>query len=209
MGLEAQRPAVAVEELAPGVVFHSKIAAIKGLPAPACAGLLGDLAYCEAMVLRMLDRMDPWDSFTCRERIDLYYRYLSYWSAMLERFEPQVAFFPIAPHMAYDYVLYALCQRRGIPTLMFEQALINSRLYPMARFEDQQTPVTRQYARLLTQDQGGPLELPPDVAEHLDGLTWDYMAPFYVTRMKQAAPSPWLRVKSLPRQGLSSVWPGC
>jgi hypothetical protein len=217
VGMEAMAGQLA--ERFPGAVFHSKIDAIKGLPAPACADLplapldqqtIGGLAACEGMTLRMLDRMDPLNSFGFRDRQDLYYRYLGYWLAILERYRPQVAFFPMAPHMGYDYVLYVLCRRRGIPTIMLEQALINSRLYPMASFEDQETVVARHYRRLLAQDSGGEIGLTPEVRQHLEAMTREYQTPFYVSRGdKRRALLPgnwddlWLQVKSLPRRVLN------
>lgn len=207
----------------PQAVLHCKLEAIRGLPAPALAHLpphpldqplLEDLAGCEGMVLRMLDRMDPRGDFGLRERLDLYYRYLGYWLAVLEHLKPQVAFFPIAPHMGYDYLLYRLCQRQGIPTLMLEQALINSLLFPISRFEDQENPATRAYARLLAADQGGEPHLSPAARGHLQALAGPYQAPFYVTRMNKGGagfnPSAlWLGLKSAPRRALEGgrrVW---
>ncbi|MBI4799416.1 MAG: hypothetical protein HY794_11970 [Desulfarculus sp.] len=200
----------------PQAVPHCKLEAIRGLPAPALAHLpphpldqplLEELAGCEGMVLRMLDRMDPRGSLGLRERLDLYYRYLGYWLAVLEHLKPQVAFFPIAPHMAYDYLLYGLCRRQGIPTLMLEQALITSLLYPISRFEDQDNPVTRAYARLLALDQGQEPKLSPAAREHLEALAGPYQAPFYVTRMEKSGPTPspaalWQGLKNAPRRAL-------
>ncbi|MFH1034323.1 MAG: hypothetical protein V1806_07440 [Pseudomonadota bacterium] len=208
VGLPAQEPLVANSW--PQAVFHSKIAAIKGLPAPACAGLasvrpdqelLTELAACEGLTLRMLDRMDPLETFTYRQRLDLYQRYLGYWLAVLERFQPQVVFFPIAPHMGYDYLLYELCQRRGIATVMLEQVIINSRLFAISRYEDQDTAVSREYQRLLAQEQGGDIPLPPDIEEHLAALKREYQVPFYVARMnKKSGEEP---------EGLASAWLWC
>ncbi|MBI5523548.1 MAG: hypothetical protein HY910_13040 [Desulfarculus sp.] len=200
----------------PQAVPHCKLEAIRGLPAPAFAHLppqpldqplLEDLAGCEGMVLRMLDRMDPRGSLGLRERLDLYYRYLGYWLAVLEHLNPQAVFFPIAPHMAYDYLLYCLCQRQGIPTLMLEQALITSLLYPVGRFEDQDNPVTRAYARLLAADQGQEPKLSPAARAHLEALAGPYQAPFYVTRMEKGSPALgtaalWQGLKNAPRRAL-------
>lgn len=211
----AQSLAGRLAQAFPQAVFHDHLRAIRGLPAaggPAPAPLdqeiLADMAPCEAMVLRILDRMDPVDCFGLRERLDLYYRYLGYWSAVLEKYQPQVAFFSIAPHMAYDYVLYALCQRRGIPTMMLEQALINSRLYVTSRYDTPDSLVQREYRRLLAADEGGPIDLPADMVENLEALTRDYQAPFYVARIeRRGGPLDWARLwlegKSLPRRVLN------
>ncbi len=199
-----------------GVAFHSKLAAIRGLPSPDAGHLapmpldqprLTRLAPCEGVVLRLLDRMDPRGSFSLRERLDLYYRYLGYWGAVLGHYRPQAVFFPIAPHMAYDYALYVLCQERGIPTIMLEQALIASLLFPMARFEDQENLVTRAYRRLLAADQGGEIVLSPAARASLESLRGPYKRPFYVDRMGNGGAGgagglgqAWRRAKDAPHR---------
>jgi len=83
-----------------------------------------------------LDRMYWDDALSHRERVRLYHRYLAYWDAVLDHMRPDMFVTPVAPHLMYDYVLYALCKRRGIPTAMFLETAMPEFMLPVRRFED-------------------------------------------------------------------------
>jgi len=109
----------------PDTIFHDAIEATMGLPALKLKVPVIDepklraLAEHEAIVMRMLDRMDPTDCFTYRDRYRHYIRLLSYWSAVLEEIKPDLVLFGLTPHMGWDYVLYILARHSGIRTVMF------------------------------------------------------------------------------------------
>lgn len=115
----------------PGIVHHAGVDAALGRPAPDCADwpqpaldepLLRALAADEVIALHMMDRMDAsGHAFGHDERRRHYHDLLRYWLAVIERLRPEVVVFSIAPHIVYDYVLYALCRHLGIRTLMFER----------------------------------------------------------------------------------------
>ena len=126
----------------PGAVFHSGVEAARGIPAsgvdwplPALdSDLLEALAPYESITLHMMDRMDPdGRSFPYDERRRHYHDLLRYWLGVLNRFAPELVVFSIAPHIVYDYVLYALCRHRGVPTVMFERIGLPGYVYPVSQ----------------------------------------------------------------------------
>lgn len=151
-------PADDVRRRLPGVVFHDSFDAIRGVAPPELADmgragidqeLLRDLAYDESLVLKMMDRMDPGGAFSHGERVALYHEYLGYWQAVLDRFRPDAVVMPVAPHLMYDYVLYALCRRRGIQTLMFIETIWADLMLPVHRFEEGAVGLLDAYRRAL------------------------------------------------------------
>jgi hypothetical protein len=122
----------------PDIVFHHRSAAIRGQPAPACADMR--LRPLDAAILRrfsfqlltagkMMDRLDAGDAFRYEERTRLFHVHLRYWRTVLDRVQPVCAIFPVQPHTVYDYILYELCQDRGIPTVMFQWTLFHDTFY--------------------------------------------------------------------------------
>ena len=128
----------------PDAQFHSGVEAARDIPAsgadwplPALdSALLEALAPYESITLHMMDRMDPdGHSFPYDERRRHYHDLLRYWLGVLDRFAPDLVMFSIAPHIVYDYVLYALCRHRGVPTVMFERIGLPGYVYPVAEID--------------------------------------------------------------------------
>lgn len=145
------------------VIFHDNRNAVRGIPAPDLSdmplppldvSILKELAYEESIALQMMNRMDPGHIFTYEERVRLYYRHLRYWMAVLDRIQPDVVMFPVPPHLIYDFVLYSLCKKKGIKTILFEAtSLYNaSFLYPLERFEEGSDQIVSMYASMLESD---------------------------------------------------------
>jgi hypothetical protein len=121
----------AVRENFSGIHFQEGVSAARGIPfsslhylKPVALGrdLLTELAPEESIILQMMDRMDPTgNAFTLEERRYHYHQLLQYWESVLDCLRPDVLVFSIAPHIVYDYVLYVLAKRRGIPTPMFDR----------------------------------------------------------------------------------------
>ncbi len=142
----------------PGICFHSNFDAVKSIPPreqarlelPALdAPLLKDLAGCERTALRMMERMDPDESMTYTDRVRLFHRHIRYWQAVLDRYQPEIVLFPNSPHLIYDFVLYTLCKRRQIQTVLFAESSVDGLIYPAPAFEDCSTVVVNEYRRLL------------------------------------------------------------
>ncbi len=177
---DLERP---IEKHFPGCVFHPTDDARRGRPAKATAGLapaavdealLTDLAVYETIALKMMDRLAEPGAFDYGERVAFYHKLVGYWSAVLDRFEPEIALFPTAPHVVYDYVLYALCQRRGIETIMFERSPLPGRIFPVRRFEDGPEAIIARYQALLAGHDGRPVELSPELEEYLGRMSGSY-----------------------------------
>ena len=148
-----------VKKRFPDAVFHSNLDTIRGIGAPDCADLklaaldqplLEDLSFCESIALQMMNRMDPGDSFSYEERVRLYHTHVRYWIAVLNHFNPDVVIFPISPHVVYDYVLYVLCKKRGIKTIMFEQTSLEGLIYPVENFEQGSNSIKLMYKTLIS-----------------------------------------------------------
>ena len=142
--LAAPEDAAVVASEFPDAVFHSGVEAARGIPATGAdwplpgldAALLEALAPHESITLHMMDRMDPdGRSFPYDERRRHYHDLLRYWLGVLDRFAPDLVVLSIAPHIVYDYVLYALCRHRGVPTVMFERIGLPGYVYPVAEID--------------------------------------------------------------------------
>jgi hypothetical protein len=147
-----------IHERFPDVIYHSSLDAIRGIPAPVYAAmklppldqlLLEKLAFCESIVISMMNRMDINGTFTYDERKHLYYTYVRYWSGVLDAVKPDVYISPVSPHIIYDYVLYCLCKMRGIKTIMYNQPSLYGWIYPVDHFEDMPPSIQTTYEEFL------------------------------------------------------------
>ncbi len=133
----------AIRAAFPDVVFHAGADAARGRPAPGLAlrpatlgtDLLRTLADDETIALHMMDRMDAGGDFLHEERRRHWHDLLRYWSAVIDHFRPDAIVFPVAPHIVFDYAVYALARARGIPTLMFERLGLPGFVFPIAAIE--------------------------------------------------------------------------
>lgn len=153
-----------VESRFPGIVFHDTVDARLGRP-PACLAdlvprpfdetMAEALSYEQALALKMMDRIELEESFGYHERVRLFHRLAAWWSALLDRIDPDVMIAPTAPHVHYDYIAYALCRRRGIRTAMFENGSIPGLLLATPRFEEGFPDLVAAYEKLLAGSSGG------------------------------------------------------
>ncbi len=121
----------AIRDAFPGVHSQEGVSAARGIPFSTLRCLkaralgsvvLKELASEESIILQMMDRMDPTGiAFTLEERRFHYHLLLQYWDSVLDCLQPDVIVFSIAPHLVFDYVLYVLAKRKGIPTPMFDR----------------------------------------------------------------------------------------
>jgi len=179
----------AVEERFPGIVFHDTVDARFGRPPRALAdlaprsldeGLAHALAYHETLAVKMMDRIDAEESFDYHERARLYQRLVGWWSAVLDRIDPDVLVAPTPPHVHYDYLAYALCRLRGVRTVMFENGSIPGLLLPVRRFEDGFPEVASAYRRLRDGDDGtSEVALGAKTAEYLASARGGYVVPHH------------------------------
>lgn len=174
------------------VCFHSDVAAVLGVPPTEYEGiktavldqdLLEELAVCELYAIKMMDRMDALGSFTYPERVRHYQRLVAYWLAILDGVQPDLVFFVDIPHMVYDYILYELCQLRGIATIMFEA----SNVFGLSFLRDSiagETSLATEYRRML--DGGAVADPSKEVDDFLSSLKGGYQdVPLYIRYVSQ------------------------
>lgn len=164
----------AVRRVFPGVVTQCGVLATRGIPACGLenvaaavdAPLLEGLARHEFIALAMMDRMDATGSaFGHDERRRHFLDLVSHWDGVLAQTSPDVVVFSISPHVVYDYVLYALCVSRGIPTLMFERTGAPGHLFVQSQFEAGSARLSAAYRRQLGAETH---TLPNDLADYLE-----------------------------------------
>lgn len=69
----------------------------------------------ELLGLTQMDRMDEdQHSFGFLERRNLFRKLLRYWIAVVDFYEINIMISPKIPHQTFDYILYLLCQQKGI-----------------------------------------------------------------------------------------------
>ncbi|MEK7861651.1 MAG: hypothetical protein AAB295_00090 [Chloroflexota bacterium] len=124
------------------------------------------LAQSEAIAVQMMDRMDAGGSFAPEERRRHYRELLRVWAGALDHFRPERVVFSIAPHIVFDYVLYALCRQRCVPTLMFERHGLPGWVFTLDAI-DVPSPALQ---RALGRSRAG-TTLPADYAQWLRGLS--------------------------------------
>ncbi len=173
----------------PGVPFHPIVDAVLGVPplefkhdkrAILDQTLLEELAVCELYSIKMMDRMDALGSFSYQERVRHYRSLLSYWLAILEYFKPDVVFFPDIPHMVFDFILYKLCQLKGITTMMFEASNVYGLSYLREKI-DGETILKKEYQRLLEEGDRDSISTSPELSLFLDSLKGEYRdVPLYI-----------------------------
>ncbi len=92
--------------------------------------LLNSLSRFELQALSMMDRLD-YDSrsFNNMERIRHYHNLIKSWLAAISLYKIDLVISSDNPHRVYDYVLYLLCKKNGIPFIIFQNSLSIERIY--------------------------------------------------------------------------------
>lgn len=170
-------------ELFPHSVFHTKAAFRKSAvpegceavaPSPLDKDLLSALSSYESIFMKMMDRYNFDGSLTYQKRLSNYHSMLKYWKGALEHFRPDVIVYPGAPHLGYDYVLYAISRIMNIPTVMFERTSLPGFVYPVSSFEDGSEIIRREYIKALETDDKHEISLTPETTTYLETLSEDY-----------------------------------
>lgn len=167
-----------LREYFPGAVFHAQDRAMDCTGAPECSSLelppldadfLEDMAYHEVMALHMMDRLFAFE-LGFQERRRIYYWHLRYWTAVLDRYQPDIYFNPSTPHQVYDYVLYVLCRRKGIKTILFSDPFNVNMLYAMDDFQEGSGKLQDLYQQRINQDIPENIELTKETEDRVKKL---------------------------------------
>jgi hypothetical protein len=176
----------------PNVLYHENYDAVRGIPHPhftnkelACADpeLIKSLAYNESILLKMMDRMDPFRVFIHNDRIRLYHQYIRYWTTVLDQMKPDMIITPVSPHLMYDYVLYILAKKRNIPVMMFVETVIPGYLYPITDFENPSEAICRKFDEIVGDyNNSDSIDLSSDFNTYLNKVKSSYeeAIPYYM-----------------------------
>src|SRR5262249_46785848 len=132
------------------------------------------LGYAGLLAFKQMDRMEIMGGFATHDRFLHLHRLASYWSAVLDRLQPDVLLMPTAPHVVYDYIAYVLARRRGIRTVMFEYVTTEGLLMAIDRFDDGLPPLTVAYRKLLAKPPAHPVVLSDRMESYLRRLCGNY-----------------------------------
>jgi len=174
-----------IQSTFPNVFCHNYIDAVKGIRPKSAKNVksidlslkqIQALEHIEHIVITMLNRNDSnSNSFSYNERIEFYYRQVSYWIATLTQFKVDVVIFEEEPHQASDYILYCVSNMLGVKTIMMMRTKATMGLLPMERFEEGSKPLQDEYIKLIKNySTSNKLVLPQHVQDYFDILEGSY-----------------------------------
>lgn len=193
-----------IKDAFPNTLCQDSFSAVRGIPVPGLNGLgpvalggneLSEMSSEESLILQMMDRMDPTGtSFTYEERRFHYHQLMQYWISVLDKLNPDVIVFSIAPHVVYDYLIYVLAKRRKISTPMFDRLGLPGWVYSVGGVFDRPTeweeaieksppelnPEFRRFYDATVA--GGRRAIPPNFAKKVDRLGISNIAEASITR---------------------------
>ncbi len=192
----------------PAAVFHDHGDAIWARPSETCTGLkppplseslLEQLALCESIVLRMMDRIDYACVLSHADRRNLYYAHLRYWSAVLDLYQPEILFNASTPHQVYDFVLQELCRLRGVRVVMFGLGFDLNLLFCKSDYREGSGRIGALCAARLAAGEVGPVELSAEIEARLARVsrTYDEAIPTLVANQLKDDDSPFSIISPL------------
>jgi hypothetical protein len=167
----------------PDSVFHTNAEAKMNIAPPGCEAvkpsaldksLITALSSNESLFIKMMDRFNYDGKLSYHQRIATYHKQLMYWKGVIEHFNPDLVVFRVAPHMGHDYVLYSLCRKLAVDTLMFERPTIPGLVFPVSSFEEESPVIKKNYLACLQETDSAAITLSPEVSAHLEKLSKPY-----------------------------------
>lgn len=83
-----------------------------------------EFSWAEEIFYHMMDRFDTFKMQTYSQRKDVYKYFICYWLNYLQHNQIHLFCSLVAPHECFDFILYAICKKRGIDTLFFNYTSI-------------------------------------------------------------------------------------
>ncbi|MBN2059268.1 MAG: hypothetical protein JW882_02520 [Deltaproteobacteria bacterium] len=170
----------------PDAVFHTNAEAkINSIPtackaikaSPLDQNLILRLAQDVSVIIKMLDRNDLYGDFTLQKRLIYCHSQIMYWIGVIEFFKPDVVVFRTAPHMPFDYALYAACKIKGIKTIMFENTAFLGRILPVTSFSEGSPALKENFRNMLKkygEDNQKSIVLSDEIKKHIETLGKSY-----------------------------------
>lgn len=132
--------------------------------------MLEEFLWEESQVLKMMDRLDAGNvtgtEFTYTRRVRHYHRMLMYWKMVLEDIEPDLAIFGVSPHNVSDYLLYGMCKRNNVQTIIATPTSLPQTFYMRSELHE----LPDELQDLETVD-ANPSE---ELLDHLSRISGDY-----------------------------------
>jgi len=86
--------------------------------------------------LKMLDRFNADGSLSIKKRLLFFNNHAIFWRNLIQKKKINLVFFRIAPHQAYDFLLYAVCRIMKVKTVMFEKTNLPNLIFPVKSYEN-------------------------------------------------------------------------
>lgn len=86
--------------------------------------LVDSMRGCEAVVLKMMDRLETLKDYSYSDRKELYLKHLRYWNDIIAKDKIDLFISSNVPHETSDFVCYSLCKLKNIPTIIVCQTHI-------------------------------------------------------------------------------------
>lgn len=132
------------------------------------------LAPHEAATLQMMDRRNA-DDAPVQELRELYLRYAAMWQYLLNKHRPAAVVFHGTPHQGHDYVLYNLCRRANIATVLLERTFLNERMFIRRDLDDCPQPTDDELSELADElNSSSSPNVPPPSGSHEAGKGTHY-----------------------------------
>lgn len=167
------------------------------------AATLKEYAFEMDQALKMMDRLDSGDAFSYNERKRYFLKILNYSINVVRSFKPDVVVFTEVPHHATQYILYAVCRKQAVHTLMFKPVYLwDLRLLIYNAVEDNPFVTLKDHS--LVQEPSPEKE----IDAYLQKLSGDYRAaePDYMKKQKKSASHGKTYVKTLTRLLAQERW---
>lgn len=121
---------------------HDSLEAPTHYAIPPSKELIKSMLDAESIVLTMMNR--KFGPLTTDQRKLAYYRMLGYWHSVLTKEKVDAVIFEDVPHVAYNYIIYALAQQLGIRTIMFQKVRIGDRFLLLTDWRKGSIALTQQ-----------------------------------------------------------------
>lgn len=109
--------------------------------------LIEQMNDCEVIILKMMDRL-PYN-LSYEERHSLYLKHLRYWNHVIQTDKISTYISLGIPHEIYDYIIYYLCQLKGITTLLLYQTAISDTALIIKNWSRPIKEINKVYLKLL------------------------------------------------------------
>ncbi|MBN2435948.1 MAG: hypothetical protein JXK07_11850 [Spirochaetes bacterium] len=129
----------------------------------------------ELQGLTQMDRMDEdQHSFGFSERRNLFRKFLRYWIAVVDFYKVEILISPKIPHQSFDYVLYLVCQNKGIKFLSTVHTPFSNagRLILLENLDDIPAKIVQDYKKLSKSKNH--FQLDSDITSYFEAVRMKY-----------------------------------